>query len=118
MSKRPRKPRERIDAEAARELLHQQRHDDEPTAGSERDAKLWWLIQHRVGFEKSERSDRLCELHSRLWLNPADTSAAAEQQTIFEEINDEAIAQLEEIDRAIRAGTRPGYFPKGTPAHE
>lgn len=76
------------------------------------------MIQYKIAFEKSERSQRMCELHTILCMNPENATAAAERQAIFEEINDEALAELEEIDRQIRAGERQGYFPAGRPGHE
>jgi hypothetical protein len=100
---------EPIDAATARELLQQEQPD---TAHSERDVRLWWLIQQRLikDTNEPERSKRMAELHTHLCQFPDDDDAAAELADLDAEIHDEALQQLQEEEAAITHGERNDYW--------
>ena len=132
MARRPPILRERIDAEAARELLTQSHQPDEPERCTERDAKLFWLIQQRIigggaaashlapeeAKRWSDRADLLCQNHEALYSGaqigtPAALAAMNIRERILDEIQREAIAELREIERQVATGERESLW--GTP---
>jgi hypothetical protein len=116
----PRKPRERIDAEAARELLNINHPDATPHDGTDEDAKLFFLLQLRIMGRpwrgegqpdeewkaSSARCGELAELHTQLRLHPEDSHAASRQEELLEEIAVEALAELQELKAAVKRGER------------
>jgi hypothetical protein len=114
-------PRHVVDAQVARELLAQRHPEIEETAGDEREARLWWLIQDRIfgpdeGAQPNRqhpavlRSLRLAELWQHIVTFPEDTAAQTEREKIMETLTEEALAQLANEEEAIRAGKRTSWW--------
>jgi hypothetical protein len=120
MSKRPRKPRERIDAEAARELLSQQ-HPETDDISRDENTALWWQIQRRITaaavtlrtLEDDEarrwalRATEICDLHMKLLAHPEDSHAAARRDELLEEIAKEALTELLRLKKLVSQGKLP-----------
>lgn len=105
-----RKTRERIDAEVARELLNQAHPRAEDLEGDQ-DARLFWLIQRRlIRDDNPERGQRLATLHTEVATAPGNTAAHQERDRLMTELATEALAEFEEEERAIEAGTRKDHW--------
>ena len=107
-----------LDAATARELLHQRHPDSEPEENSERDGKLWWILTHKTAFAANERSQRLAELHTQIIAMPENSAAHQERDKLLQQIEEEALAELQAMDEEIAAGTRAGYWLSDRTGHE
>jgi hypothetical protein len=103
--------RERIDDDAARELLDQRHGELNGNVSDEFDIALHWAIQMRlIKDTKPERGHRLAELHFTTTTNPENKAAQDEREKLLEEIADEALAEVEEKQEQIARGERKDYF--------
>lgn len=115
--------RERIDAETARELLAQKHPHEGPETGTDRDAKLFWLIQQRIiagghnagirppDHERwSARASKLAELHTQVYTDPNNLTAHTERDALLHEIQEEALQELHQIEAEVASGKRASMW--------
>jgi hypothetical protein len=100
--KNPRKSQERIDAEAARELLGLQHPDQAPTEHSDDDIWAFWHVQSAI--MKGDRAHRLAELHTEVTRHPENKTAATEREQIMEQLYAIALAALAARKKQIGSG--------------
>ena len=111
----PRKSRERLDAEAARELLQRRYPDTAPQENTDEDVALFWIIQLKIvgrpwrgegdpPADWNARATRLAELHPMILAQLNNPALNAEHDRIMEEICDEAHQELAERKKLVAAG--------------
>jgi hypothetical protein len=114
----------RIDAEAARELLAQNNSEWPIERNDDADADLYWRIQSKLmkgqhhdpaeEERRSNRAQRLAQLHEALIQFPESTEATKEREKLFQEICDEAIAEQKEDGLTFRQTKGDRTAARGT----
>ena len=106
----PRKQRERIDAEAARELLNLSKPEAAEIEG-EKDAAIFAAIQ--MAIIKSPHSKELAELQKQILMHPEDTRAHQRRDALLTAIAEEAMKQIQEqeADPSFHAWWKPTKDP-------